>query len=131
MARFPMQIEHLALWCSDIEAMRDFYTTRFNASANARYDNPGKGFSSYFLSFGDGARLELMQRADIAERASAMSLGYAHIALRLGSVAAVDELTRALRAAGVPVVDGPRRTGDGYYESVILDPEGNRIELCA
>ncbi|WP_341678752.1 VOC family protein [Niveibacterium sp. SC-1] len=126
-----MRIEHLALWCHDIEAMRVFYETWFDGRSNARYDNPKKGFSSYFLSFGEGARLELMQRADVTERPSSTPLGYAHIALTLGDEAAVDRLTETLRTAGVPVVDGPRRTGDGYYESVVLDPEGNRIELTA
>ncbi|MBN8494960.1 MAG: VOC family protein, partial [Burkholderiales bacterium] len=54
-----------------------------------------------------------------------------HLAIALGSEAAVDALTAQLRAAGHPVLDGPRRTGDGYYESVVLDPEGNRLELTA
>lgn len=126
-----MRIEHLALWCSDIEAMRAFYEKWFDARSNARYDNPKKGFSSYFVSFDDGARLELMQRTDVTERATVTPLGYAHIALTLGSEEAVEQLTTRLLTAGVPVADGPRRTGDGYYESVVLDPEGNRIELCA
>jgi lactoylglutathione lyase len=126
-----MRIEHLALWCSDIEAMRAFYEKWFDARSNSRYDNPKKGFSSYFVSFDDGARLELMQRTDVTERAAATPLGYAHIALTLGSEEAVEQLTTRLLTAGVPVADGPRRTGDGYYESVVLDPEGNRIELCA
>ncbi len=126
-----MRVEHLALWCRDIEVMRRFFEAHLGAQSNARYDNPAKGFSSYFLAFGDGARLELMQRTDVTERPPGTPLGYAHIALTVDGEDAVDCLTESLRRAGVPVVDGPRRTGDGYYESVVLDPEGNRIELCA
>lgn len=126
-----MKIDHLALWCRDIEALRTFYQHWFGARCGARYDNPAKRFSSYFLSFDEGARLEIMQRHDISAVAPDVQLGYAHLALSLGNDAAVDTLTARLRDAGIPVLDGPRRTGDGYYESVIADPEGNRIELSA
>lgn len=98
------------------------------------YRNDAKGFASRFLSFDDGARLELMtttQSHPTPTEAGAQRMGLTHLALSLGSEAAVDELTARLRADGVPVLDGPRRTGDGYYESVVLDPEGNRIELTA
>jgi lactoylglutathione lyase len=126
-----MRIEHLALWCHDLDALRDFYCDWFEATPGAPYTNAAKGFRSCFLSFADGARLELMNADTLAADppADGPRPGYAHLALSVGSVAAVDELTARLRAAGVPVIDGPRRTGDGYYESVILDPEGNRIEI--
>ncbi|MDP5239881.1 VOC family protein [Uliginosibacterium sp. 31-16] len=130
-----MRIEHIALWARDIEVLRDFYVQHFGAQANARYENPAKQFQSYFLSFADGARLELMQRPDVFDRPPAFPpqqfIGYAHLAVSVGSEANVDALTAELVAAGITRLDGPRRTGDGYYESVVLDPEGNRIEIVA
>ena len=128
-----VRIEHLALWCRDLDALRDFYCGWFEARPGAPYANAAKGFRSCFPSFADGARLELMHLDALAAGAPAdgPQPGYAHLALAVGSIAAVDALTARLRAAGVPVVDGPRHTGDGYYESVILDPEGNRIEITA
>lgn len=128
-----MRIEHLALWTSDLERAREFYGEHFGARASAPYHNPHTGFRSYFLTFAGGARLELMQRPDVKAPADAASgtetLGLAHFALSLGSEAAVDETTERLRAAGVRALSAPRRTGDGYYESVVLDADGNRIEL--
>jgi lactoylglutathione lyase len=124
-----MRIEHMAVWSLDIEVLREFYERWFGAASGPRYENPSKGFASYFLSFEAGPRLELMQRGDVTGTAGPNLLGYAHLAIALGSEEAVDRQTAALRAAGVPVVDGPRRTGDGYYESVVEDPDGNRIEL--
>lgn len=126
-----MRIEHTAVWVSDIEVSRAFYGTWFGATANERYENPAKGLATYFLSFGEGPRLELMQRGDVGPAHPAETIGYAHIAISLGSRSAVDELTAAMEAAGVTRLDGPRTTGDGYYESVVLDPDGNRIELTA
>ncbi|MGI1806847.1 VOC family protein [Exiguobacterium sp. TDN 0502] len=124
-----MKIEHIALWVEDLEGMRQFYVTHFKATAGERYHNPAKGFTSYFLTFSSGPRLELMKRTDITEKAS-NTLGYAHFAFSLGSKQAVDDWTvRRLRKAGVIHLDGPRTTGDGYYESTIADPEGNVIEL--
>lgn len=128
-----MHIEHLAIWARDARSLSDFYQHWFGAEAGTCYENPAKGFQSFFLRFKEGARLEIMQRQDIQERpageALQQHLGYAHFALCTGSEAAVDQLTARLLAAGVRCIDGPRRTGDGYYESVILDPEGNRIEI--
>ena len=126
-----MRIEHAAVWVSDIEVSRAFYQTWFGATANDRYENPAKGLATYFLGFDGGPRLELMQRVDVGPGAGVESIGYAHVAISLGSEQDVDDLTAAMQAAGVTRVDGPRRTGDGYYESVVLDPDGNRIELTA
>lgn len=128
-----MKIEHAALWASDIEGLRAFYETLFGAVAGPKYTNADKGFESYFLSFpSGGARLELMRRADIAARPTVLAhTGWAHLAVSVGSAEAVDALTERLRSGGHKVIDGPRRTGDGYYESVVLDPEGNRVEITA
>ncbi|WP_460979981.1 VOC family protein [Spirosoma knui] len=130
-----MYIEHLAIWVRDLERMRTFYETYFGATANNKYVNAQKGFSSYFLTFPQkGARLELMQMTGIPDSqndALTQFTGLIHFAVSVGSEAAVDTLTERLRIDGYPVVGEPRRTGDGYYESVILDPEQNRIELVA
>jgi len=128
-------IEHLAIWTADLDRLRAFYERHFGARAGARYSNPRRQFQSYFLSFDSGARLELMSRPSVAApplaTPAATPSGYAHLAISVGSRARVDELTARLRAAGVPVLDGPRQTGDGYYESVILDPDGNQVEIAA
>lgn len=127
-----MYISHIALWAQDIERLKAFYEGYFGAQASARYTNERKQFHSYFLTFASGARLELMQRPDIRplEKQPRQEFhGYAHLALAVGSEAAVDALTQRLVADGYSHLDGPRWTGDGYYESVVLDPEGNRLEI--
>ncbi|MCA0244030.1 MAG: VOC family protein [Proteobacteria bacterium] len=127
-------LEHVALWVSDLDAMCAFYAQHFGARAGPRYENPRKGFASRFVAFEQGGRLELMTSSTLApvvHEPGAQRMGLTHLAIALGSEAAVDALTARLQAAGTPVLDGPRRTGDGYYESVVLDPEGNRIELTA
>lgn len=127
-----MHIEHLAIWTKDLEGMKEFYKTYFDVTPNSLYSNPKKQFKSYFLTFDSGARLELMQRPDIKSPKNPGGnelYGYAHLAISVGSEEKVDQLTERLREAGYPVLDGPRRTGDGYYESVVSDPEGNRIEI--
>jgi len=125
------RIEHVALWVRDIDAVAEFYARFFEARIGARYENPRKGFQSRFLEFGAGARLEIMARSGIDTRATGEQLGIAHVAIAVGDEAAVDALAAQMRAAGISVVDGPRRTGDGYYECVVLDPEGNRVEVAA
>ena len=124
-----MKIEHVAIWTRELERLRTFYETYFDAQSGARYHNPNTGFQSYFLSFAGGARLELMYRGDIHEEPGGERLGYAHLAFATGSRTAVDKLTARLAAAEYKLLSGPRWTGDGYYESVILDPDGNRIEI--
>jgi len=123
-------IEHVAIWTDDLERLRTFYERYFGGVAGERYENASTGFRSYFLEL-DGARLELMQMPAVVDRASGdpQRLGLAHIAFALGSEQAVDELTERLRSDGYAILDGPRRTGDGYYESVVADPDGNRVEL--
>jgi lactoylglutathione lyase len=124
-----MHISHLAIWCHDIECTRAFYEKYFGAVAGAKYTNPIKHFQSYFLTLAGTVRIELMHRSDIAAGAAAPTLGYAHVAISAGSEEQVDELTRRMIEDGVRCIDGPRRTGDGYYESVVLDPDGNHIEI--
>lgn len=128
-----MRIEHAALWVSDLERLRAFYGTHFGAAAGPKYANPVKEFESYFLTFpSGGARLELMRRSGLPARPpGAEHTGWAHLAFAVGSEELVDALTARLRADGFEVIDGPRRIGDGYYESVVLDPERNRIEVGA
>ena len=129
-----MRIEHVAIWTTDLARCKHFYTSYFGATAGPSYVNPAKGFESCFLSFGDGARIEAMTTTSLSlvELAPGVQrLGLTHLAISVGSERLVDELTQRLRDSGISVVDGPRRTGDGYYESVIIDPDGNRIEICA
>ena len=125
-----MQIEHIGLWVQDLEKMKSFYETYFNATSNDLYHNQKTGFRSYFLSFESGSRLEIMNRPDITTTAP-NSLGYAHLALVVGNNSDVDHLTEKLVKDGFQLLSGPRTTGDGYYEAVIADPEGNQIELTA
>lgn len=124
-----MRIEHVAIWVRDLEGMRDFYEQYFGCQSNEKYHNTVKGFESYFLTFESDARIELMRRVDVTERVSSELLGWAHIAISLGGKERVDELTSNLQQDGYTKVNGPRTTGDGYYESVVEDPEGNLIEL--
>jgi len=127
-----MKIEHLAIWTWQLEALKDFYVQYFNAVANEKYHNPVKQFSSYFLSFDDGARLELMEMPGIPASTHDIlrqHTGLIHFAVSTGSREKVDALTETIRQAGFTVLGEPRWTGDGYYESVILDPDNNRIEI--
>ncbi len=127
-----MKIEHIAIWTNQLETMRSFYETYFNGRSNNKYTNTDKGFQSYFLSFDDGARLELMQMPNIpanANKVEQQNLGLIHFAISVGSKENVDNLTNQLRQAGYPILGKPRTTGDGYYESVVLDPDNNRIEI--
>ena len=126
-----MKIDHVALFCRDLEAMRQFFLDYFEAESNKQYHNPRTGLRTYILSFTEGStRLELMQRPDVADAdPSVAAIGYIHISIAVGSKRGVDLLTRRLADDGYPVVSGPRTTGDGYYESCILGPEGVQIEV--
>ena len=124
-----MKIEHLAIWVQDLEKMRSFYRTYFGAEAGQKYFNTKKNFESYFLHFKEGCRIELMRVPQVNEFAKKEMLGLAHIALSAGTKELVDSLTQKLKSDGYRVISEPRTTGDGYYESAILDPEGNRIEI--
>lgn len=126
-----MRIEHVALYVHDLEAARRFFETYLEGTAGALYHNKTTGFRSYFLSFDDGARLEIMTRPELAEGGGQPCLGYAHVAFSVGSKQVVDELTERLRADGYEVVSGPRTTGDGYYESCVATVEGALVEITA
>jgi len=129
-----MRIEHVAIWTKNLEQVKAFYETYFGARAGDKYENPAKGFESIWLTFpSGGARLELMYSATSRSGRGEgdAGLGYAHLALSVGSRERVEALTARLKKDGFRVLDGPRTTGDGYFESVVLDPEGNRVEITA
>ena len=121
----------MSIWVEDLEKMKDFYVRFFAMSCGEKYINPMKHFTSYFLSFPDGARIELMHRQDIKSKFvnRGHKHGLTHFAISVGSKEQVDMMTALLRSAGFKIIGEPRTTGDGYYESVILDPEGNQLEI--
>lgn len=125
-----MRIEHIAMYVNNLEKTRDFFVKYFNAKSNEGYHNVKTDFRSYFLSFDDGARLEIMNKPDMHDdKKNLAKTGYIHIAFSLGNKEAVDELTNKLRRDGYSVISGPRTTGDGYYESCIIGIEENQIEI--
>lgn len=127
-----MKIEHVALWTSNLEQLKTFYERYFQAQAGPKYVNPARQFESYFLTFASGARLELMHVPALTQpdlNPVEPLRGWAHLAMAVGSQAQVDVLTRQLQAEGFTVLAAPRQTGDGYYESLVLDPDGNLIEI--
>ena len=127
-----MKIAHIAIWTDQLEQMKEFYVNYFHASAGSKYINTATQFESYFLSFSGETRIELMYRPGITETIrlkDKQMTGYAHLSFACGSEKKVDLLTKRLISDGYRVVDGPRRTGDGYYESVVLDSDGNRVEI--
>lgn len=125
-----MKIEHVALWTTDLERMKTFYTTYFEATVNDKYENQAKAFESYFLSFKTGARLEIMRRPKLSVHdETQVYIGYAHLAFALESREAVLLLTERLRTDGYTIESEPRVTGDGYFESCVKDPDGNLVEL--
>ena len=125
-----MRVEHVALYVNDLEGARDYFVRYFGATSNEGYHNPRTNFRSYFLTFDDGARLEVMTKPDMTDAEKGLTrTGWAHLAFSDGSAEEVDRLTAELASAGYEVVSGPRTTGDGYYESCILALEHNQIEI--
>ena len=125
-----MRIEHVAMYVNDLDAARDFFVTFLGGVSNDGYHNEKTGFRSYFISFEDGARLEIMNRQDLIDDPKTLyRTGYAHIAFSVGSKEKVDELTKRVASAGYEVISRPRTTGDGYYESCIVAIENNQIEI--
>lgn len=126
-----MRIDHIALFCRNLEAMRQFFLEHFEAVSNEQYHNPRTGLRTYILTFPNGgARLELMQRPDTLDAdPSKPNIGFIHVSFAVGGKNAVDAKTEELRNAGYQVTSAPRTTGDGYYESCILGPEGIQIEI--
>jgi lactoylglutathione lyase len=127
-----LKIEHIAIWTNDLERLKSFYEKYFHILVGEKYVNPKKGFESYFLSFDSGCRLEIMTMPGINPRDKDVLKqfqGLTHYAISVGSKEKVDSLTEVLRTDGFQIVGEPRTTGDGYYESVVLDPDGNRVEI--
>ena len=128
-----MKIEHIAIWVKDIDKVCEFYRKYFGGNIQPLYHNPTKQFTSRFVTFEDGARLEVMNNPNVGTLTESMfhveHLGIAHISFSVGSKEKVDLLTKEMSNDGITIVGEPRTTGDGYYESVVLDPEGNRIEI--
>lgn len=127
-----MILEHVAVWTNQIERLREYYTKYFHGVSNAKYVNEKKGFESYFISFGSGARLELMSRPNIPVNLNdpqAQYTGIIHLAFGVETMDAVDLKCEELKADGFQILSGPRKTGDGYYEFETLDPDNNRIEV--
>ena len=125
-----VKIEHIAMFVCDLERARDFFVKYLGGKSNDGYHNPSTDFRSYFISFEDGARLELMSKPGVDEVPSVPEmLGYHHLAFSVGSKEMVDELSKRFNEDGYEVIRGPRITGDGYYESCIVGIEGNQIEI--
>ena len=125
-----MRIEHVAMYVNDLDTARDFFVTFLGGVSNDGYHNEKTGFRSYFITFEDGARLEIMNKPDLNDEPKSLNrTGYAHIAFSVGSKEKVDELTEKARMAKYEVISGPRTTGDGYYESCIVAIESNQIEI--
>lgn len=126
-----MKIEHVAIWSKDIDVLKDFYVKYFGATANNKYNNEKKGFQSYFLSFDGGARIELMQKPELLFNNADVDItsGLVHIAISVGEMQDVVDLTVRLEKDGHTIKGYPRYTGDGYFESVVIDPDGNLVEI--
>jgi lactoylglutathione lyase len=130
-----MKLEHVAIWTDDLETLKTFYQRYFGGTPNNKYINEKKGFESYFLTFQSGARLELMSKrgipANLNDTVQAQHKGIIHLAFGVDSMQEVDQKATELKADGYPILSGPRKTGDGYYEFETLDPDNNRLEVTA
>ncbi len=128
-----MTLEHVAIWTNNLEELKDFYIKHFHGNANDKYTNHQKQFQSYFIRFQSGARLELMSKPDIPENSNdpveKQYLGIIHLAFGVGDMKEVDQMAAQFQKDGLPILSGPRKTGDGYYEFETLDPDNNRIEV--
>ena len=125
-----MKIEHIAMYVNNLEEARDFFVKYLGGTSNAGYNNASTDFRSFFISFDEGARLEIMTKPEMDDSEKTLNRsGYVHLAFSVGSKEKVDELTARLKQDGYEVISGPRTTGDGYYESCIIGIEGNQIEL--
>lgn len=125
-----MKIEHIAMYVKDLNRTKNFFEKYFGAVSGDEYCNKKTNFRSYFLSFDDGPRLEIMNKPDMNDdEKSQTRTGFIHIAFSVGSKEKVDELTAQLKKDGYAIISGPRTTGDGYYESCIVDIEKNQIEI--
>lgn len=127
-----MKIAHIALWTKDLERLRSFYETYFKGKSSGKYVNEKKGFASYFVTFEGATALEIMQRVDISScKGAEETIGLAHFAFEVESRGQVDNLIELFRKKGHRILGEPRLTGDGFYEGVLEDPDGNRIELVS
>jgi lactoylglutathione lyase len=128
-----MTLEHVAIWTNNLERLKDFYETYFCGSAGDKYTNPSTGFQSYFLAFESGARLEIMSKPGVPpnqnDTVDAQHLGFIHLAFGVPSMQEVEDKAAQLKTGGFPILRGPRKTGDGYYEFETLDPDNNRLEV--
>ncbi len=130
-----MKLEHVAIWTHQLEVLRDYYIKYFDGVSNAKYTNPKNEFESYFLEFESGARLELMKMPGIPPNLNdtihSQHQGIIHLAFGVARPELVDEKAIQLQNDGFPILKGPRKTGDGYYEFETLDPDNNRLEVTA
>ncbi len=129
-----MKVKSVAFWCKDIDVTRDFYISYFNATSTARTINPNTGFQSYYLIFDNDVRVELMSKSTVMPRLGRLTddhFGIAHLSFWIDGQQALDSLTEQLRGDGYYILSHPRLSSDGYYESVIIDPDGNHIKIVA
>lgn len=128
-----MKLEYIAIWTDNIELLRNYYVSFFDGQSNEMYINPKTQFQSYFISFESGARLEIMSMPNIPDNTNdtinAQHKGIIHIAFSVDTKQEVDAKAALLQANGLEILNGPRVTGDGYYEFVTLDPDKNRLEV--
>ena len=127
-----MKIDHVAIWTTNLEGLRNFYMHYFDASCGEIYYNHSKEFRSYFLTFDSDCKLEIMEMPNIPKSKNdtlKQYTGIIHFAFKAGSKTQVDQIASQLKKDGFKVVSEPRTTGDGFYESVILDPDNNRVEI--
>jgi lactoylglutathione lyase len=125
-----MKIHHVSLYVHDLEVMHKFYEKYFCAKANGLYFNPTTGYKSYRLSFEDGNKIEIMAKPGLKDFDKDINyFGYNHIALSVGGRDMVDKITNQLEKDGCKIISYPHIAGDGCYESAVMDPENNLIEI--